>query len=97
MTNTKCLWVILNISIHQLDLHSKNNKFIINYFSEIAQQKSHSGKFPQNATKSIMLFVPVEIGEENYFDNGFTWVKTTLSILHCWYTNDYIQQLFVGS
>ena len=51
-----------------LDLHSKNT--II--FSEIAQQKSHSSKFPQNATKSIFLFVPAEVDENNYFDNGFT-------------------------
>ena len=47
-----------------LDLHSKNT--II--FSEIAQQKSHSSKFPQNATKCIVLFVPAEIDENNYFD-----------------------------
>ena len=34
--------------------------------------KSHSSEFPQNATKSMVLFAPVEISDNNYFNNGFT-------------------------
>ena len=34
--------------------------------------KSHSSEFPQNATKSIVLIAPVEISDNNCFNNGFT-------------------------
>lgn len=64
--------------------------FTMERINEIVQWKSHSCDFLKKETKSIRLFAPVEIGENNYFNNGFMLLRvfctvSTLRTIFCDY------------
>ena len=66
LQKTKCCVVLYYPSVGPLQRRD------LNYLVKIVLCKSHSREFPQNATKSIMLFAPLRLVMNKYFNNGFT-------------------------